>query len=106
MTKRLLESVLRLPQRIAEPATLCGPHLESRILEMTVESKGAPYVLSLHERERDAIGEADFLIRILFEKPESFVLIVCSGAEYLKGLGSIEGARALRGEGVRASAGE
>jgi hypothetical protein len=51
-------------------------------------------VVSLHEGERDAIGETDLLVRVLSEKPESFVLIVRSGAEYLQGLGCIDAARA------------
>lgn len=73
---------------------------------MAIESKGASDALSLHEGEREAIGETDFLIRVLFEKLESFVLVVRGGAEYLKGFGSIEGARAGGGKGVRASARE
>jgi hypothetical protein len=52
---------------------------------MAVESKSASDALSLHEGERDAIGETDLLIRILLEKQKSFVLVGWSGAEYLKG---------------------
>ena len=99
-------SGLRPFRPASEALALRRPQLEPRILEMAVERKRATETPSFHKDEGDAIGEADFLIRILLEQLERVVLVLRSRAEYLQGFRGIECPCTLCGKGVRAAASE
>ena len=88
------------------PRSNSGPERETGRLEVTVERECLANAVLAHERERQAVGEAHFLIGKLLEQLEGVLLLCASGAQNHERLRAQDRAGTFGGEPVTGAAGQ